>query len=430
MRCIDVVEGEDFALSKGEADRMRDAVERLRAKLKPSFNLLSERAGTFRLTNVVGTIDLGGGTVVQVAPKVSVGDDWTTAIVSLLTGKEGIDVAGDRLSGFALAHNKLLDAVASVYLQRLERAFRQEGPIVLMEQKASALPNLKGKLDVSKWTRTALWRPHIFPVVRTEFAQDNPFTRGLLLVSETLAHMSSNQRTRSGLRALSRDLSAGLPKFAPLPTGLASRSLPEQWSAYKPAWSLAIAILSKTSLFGPTGSHSGVGLALEAWPLLETLLERTLQAAERMGKTQGRNLSYRIQGDVGLLRPLGPLPQAKFSPTPDGRLFEDGRLLASFEAKYSSYDGNSPQREHIYQALSTAAACGAPVAVLVYPEVFEPQVWAVSGFGGRPAHLVAIGLGLYRWYPPAESNFRGEMLLRLLNNISAAATSGAIPSFV
>ncbi len=415
MRCIDVVEGEDFTLTRAEGERLRDAVERLRVKLRPSFSLLSERAGSYRLSNVVGSIDLGAGAVIQVSPKVGANEDWTTAVVALLTGKEGIDVAGERRAGLSKNHNRLLDAVAATYLERLERAFRQEGPIVLMERKSSELPYLHGKLDVSRWARTALWRPHVFPVVRTEFAQDNPFTRGMLLVADTLAHASTNQKTRNGLRALSRDLSVGLPRSAPPPNGIASRTLPEQWSAYKPAWSLAMAILSRSSLFGPTGGLAGVGLAIEAWPLLETLLERTLQSAERRGKALGRALSYQVQGEAPLLAPRGKSPQARFSPAPDGRLFENGKLIAAFEAKYSAYDGSVPQREHIYQALGTAAACGAETSVLVYPESFEPQAWDVSGHSGRPGVLIAVGLGLYKWRTPDEMAGQAERLLAAID---------------
>lgn len=423
MHCIDVVEGKDFSLERAQAERLRDAIDRLQAKLKPRVPLLSESGGKFQLLNVVGTVDLGGGTVIQVAPKIAAGAEWVTSVVSLLTGREGIDVAGERRAGFSKNHNKLLEAVAQTYLRRLERAFRQEGPIVLLERRGAELPYLQGRLDATRWARTALWRPHIFPVVRTEFAQDNPFTRGLVLVSDTLAQVSTDQRTRAGLRALSRDLSVGLPRNAPPPNGIAARSLPEQWSAYKPAWSLAMAILSRTSLFGPTGSHSGVGLAIEAWPLLETLLERTFQALERVAKATGRSLSYQMQGEIVLLSPRGHPPQERFAPKPDGRLFENGQLLATFEAKYSPYDGKSPKREHVYQAVATSAACGAPIAVLVYPDSFEPQVWNVSGFSGRPTVLLAVGLGLFQWQSPSDNDARAARLLAFLDGLSSQATA-------
>jgi hypothetical protein len=420
MALIEVVEGQSFALSKLEAERMREAAERLHAKLKPSFSLLSERAGSFQLNNVVGTIDLGAGTVLQVSPKVATDADWATTVVSLLTGQEGVDVAGERRAGLSKNHNNLLDAIAGVFLRRLERAYRQEGPIVLLERKSRESPSLNGKLDASRWARSALWRPHVFPVVRTEFAHDNPFSRGLLLVADTLAGASTDLKTRSRLRVLSRDLAAGMGWSPALPGGLASRALPEQWSAYKPAWSLAIAVLSKSSLLGPTGGHKGVGLAVEAWPLLETLLLRLLQGVEREGKRRGRSIQGRMKGVVPLLEPKGPKPQERFSPEPDGRLYENGELVAAFEAKYSSFDGKSPDREHTYQAVATAAACGAPLAVLVYPEEFAPLVWDVKGSFGAPVRLVALGLGLYKWRPPFEFDQWAADVLKVLDGWRSA----------
>lgn len=426
MPAIEVVEGQSFVLSKADGERMREAAERLHVKLKPSFALLSERAGSFQLSNVVGTVDLGAGTVLQVSPKVATDSDWATAVVSLLTGQEGVDVAGERRAGLSKNHNNLLDAIADVFLRRLERAYRQEGPIVLLERTSRQSPSLNGKLDASRWARSALWKPNLFPVVRTEFAHDNPFTRGLLLVAETLAGASSDLKTRSKLRVLARDLAAGMTWSPAVPTGLASLALPEQWSAYKPAWSLAIAVLSKTSLFGPTGDHKGIGLAVEAWPLLETLLLRLLRGMERVGQRNGRALQGRVKGEVPLLEPRGRKPQARFSPEPDGRLYENGQLVAAFEAKYSAYDGKSPARDHTYQALATAAACGAPLAMLVYPEEFAPQVWDVKGSFGAPLRLVALGLGLYKWRRPAEfDQWAGGLLSALdaASNTSAAAAA-------
>lgn len=430
VRRIEVIEGQGFALTPHEGERLRAAIERLRAQVRPRFSLLAEEAGKFRLTNVIGTVDVGGGLIIEVAPKVPTNSDWTTAVVSLLTGREGVDIAGERQAGTSRLHNKLLDAVSGAYLARLERAFRQEGPIMLMERHTTELPLLQGKLDVTKWARTALWRPHIFPVTRTQLAQDNPFTQGLVLVANTLANASSSQRTKTGLRALARDLAAGVADGVAVSPGLASRSLPEQWSAYKPAWALATAVLSKSSLLGPTGRHAGVGLAIEAWPLLETLLERTLQAVERVGKRSARQFSCRMQGQGRLLKALGPKPQTGFDPQPDGRLFESGKLVASFEAKYTMFDSTAPQREHTYQALSTAAACGAPLAVLTYPGRFSPLVWEVSGFNGTPSHLVAVGMDMFKWLPPGSADTRGEGLLTLLDGLRNASNAPALASSV
>ncbi|MCA8135667.1 McrC family protein [Burkholderia cepacia] len=418
MRHIVATEGVDFQLSSADAQKLRRAVERLSVQLKPSFSLLSERAGAFKLMNVIGTIDLGSGVFIQVSPKVQATADWTTAVVSLLTGSESIDIAGERRAGLSSVHNKLLDALSGAYLVRLETAFRQDGPIVLMERVSKELSYLHGKLDVTRWARSALWRPQVFPVSRTEPAQDNPFTRCLTHVAEKLAHATHSQEIRNKLRAVARDLSAGMPKMAQGAPTLTRQPLPEQWSAYKPAWSLAISIMSRTSLLGAKGNHNGVGLAIEAWPLLETLLERTLQSVQKLGVVQGRQFTYQMQGSVRLLTPVGGPPQKPFAPEPDGRLFENNTLIATFEAKYTEFEGEAPSRNHIYQALSTAAACGAPTAILVYPNSFSPIVWNVSGFQGRPSRLIALGLDMFTWLPTTQAQSRAQMILDVLRGPS------------
>ena len=401
-------------MSSSRGRRLRDAVKLLSSKLRPRLPFLHERGGQFRFHNLIGTIDLGAGDLIEIAPKVDAGKDWKTATVSLLTGAEALHVAGERRAGVSLVHNDLLDGIAAVYLDRLERAFRQEGPILLLERKQKELPHLQGTLNVTRWAQQALWRPHIFPVSRVELAHQNPFTFGLVRVADTLAKVATNRRVVTGLTALSRGLSPGLSYTKFNVFEVASRTLPEQWSAYKPAWSLAVTVLTKTSLFRSTGTHAGLGVAVEAWPLLETLLEQTLRAAKRIGLTQGRMLDCDTKRRTRLLTPACTRTKAKFFLQPDGRLFEQDETIATFEAKYTSFDGGAPEREHIYQSLSAAAACNSPVAVLAYPGKFEPQVWRVHGFNDRPTRLLAMGLDMFTVLSPDQSDDRGEELLTAL----------------
>jgi hypothetical protein len=420
---LDVREGEEFSLDLHHAQRLRQAAERLRTQLSPRFQILQERAGTFKISNIIGTIDLGGGALIHVSPKVPSSTNWVASAIWLLTGSENIEVAGQRRAGTSSRHNHLLEALARIYLSRLQKAYRQDGPIVLMERVSRTLPYLHGKLDVTRWAKSAAWRPHVFPVNRTELAQDNPYSRGLMHVANRLAHISKDPKVRNGLHTVSRDLSAGLPLSSRTFPPNTLLSLPEQWKAYEPAWSLAKAILTRTSLFGASGNFTGVGLAIEAWPLLETLLEKTLADIQRLGRGGGRNYSYRMQGAIPLLTPTAPPPQRSFSPEPDGRLFCDGRLLATFEAKYSRFDGRVPSREHTYQCLSTAAACGASTAVLVYPDNFLPMSWNVSGFQGHPSRLIAIGLDMFRWPPPSQPESRAGQVMAALNGALGSASS-------
>ncbi|WP_155393111.1 5-methylcytosine restriction system specificity protein McrC [Xanthomonas albilineans] len=375
-----------------------------------------------RLQNVLGTIGLGRGLTIQVSPKVSTNEDWATAVVSLLTGDEGIHIAGERRAGTSRTHATLLDVLADIYLSRLERAFRQEGPIAIMERRRSELPHLQGTLDVSRWARTALWRPHIFPVSRTLLVSDNIFTQNLVFVAKALAAASTQSRVSNGLRRLVRDLA---PDSGPNSTSSKARagSLPEQWSAYKPAWSLANAILNKTSLLGAAGHHAGFGLAVEGWPLLETLLERTLRSLVVVAARQGRALTYQMQSKVQLLSPVG-MGRA-FNPSADALLLEEERVLAAFEAKYVAFDQRVPERGHIYQALSTAAACQAPLSVLIYPAAFPHQVWDTCGFGDTPRKLVAVGLDLFKYRSPIQVESEAIELLAFLDGVDTALDSAS-----
>jgi hypothetical protein len=414
MRVVDVTEGQAFSLEPGQAVLLRQAVSRLQAQLRPRFAVLHEDAGQFRLHNIVGTVELGAGSLIQVAPKVHGGGDWGAAVVSLLTGEERIAPGGERPAGVSGVHTRLVDAIAEAYASRLERAYRQDGPLLTMERQQFVSTSLSGKLHASQWARTAAWRPHLFPVSRTVISHENPYSRLLLEVASALQGVAS-AKTRLRLNAVARDLSLGSVASGrgSLPT---VRQLPSQWAAYKPAWSLAIAIVTRTSLFGPSGRHTGLSLVVEAWPLLETMLSRTLRDIAARGRSLGRTFHHESQGEVPLLTPTDANDGGSFKPKPDGRLYEDGKLLACFEAKYAALDG-MPARDHIYQAVATASACRAPVVVLVYPGRHEPRVWRLNQPKGGPQHLVALGLDLFQW-PQLPAQERGTSLLDLLDGLA------------
>ena len=414
MNVIAVTEDREFELSESRAQRLRDAVERLTGQLKPRLPFLRDGRSGLRLSNLVGTIDIGEGDLIEVSPKTPVQTDWAAAVVSLLTGDESIEVAGERPAGVSHLHNRLLNGIAVAFLTRLERAYRQEGPIVLQRRVSRELLHLQGTLKVTSWVQKALWRPHVFPVSRVEFAHENPFSYGLIRVADSLANVAVDANVRAKLKFLARNLSPGLAAKRFNPLEVASRELPQQWNAYKPAWSLAVAVLTKTSLFGPRGQHAGIGVAVEAWPLLETLLERTLQSAVRIAKGRGRMLVPQMRSKVLLLDPDTRSEQHRFSPEADGRLSEQEKTVATFEAKYSTFDPMSLKREHIYQALAAAAAWQSPIAVLVYPEKFKPYCWRVNGFNCKPLRLVTIGLDMFALYPPNRKESRGEALLHEL----------------
>jgi hypothetical protein len=411
-RSIDVVEGEPFDLAPADASQLRKAVERLKAQLRPKFGMLAEEGGRFRLSNIVGTVDLSLGVVLQIAPKISNGGDWGAAVVSLLTGEERIQAGGERPAGTSKLHSGLVDAVADAYAARLERAYRQDGPILSMERYDLQSPSLRGKLYASRWARSASWRPHIFPVSRSVISHANPYSQLLIEVAAALQTRVKSARTRLRLATVARDLSLGGVARG---TGVVPlvRQLPSQWAAYKPAWSLAMAILSKTSLFGPSGHHTGLSLAVEAWPLLETLVGRTLADVAAYGRTVGRTFHHVSQGDVNLMRRVRGTAASSFAPRPDGRLYEDGKLIASFEAKYTAFDGTMPQRNHIYQAIVTAGACRSPLAVLVYPDQCATQSWALNLPPGSPTHLLVMGLDLFKW-PALPAYERGAAMLDAL----------------
>ncbi len=102
-------------------------------------------------------------------------------------------------------------------------------------------------------------------------------------------------------------------------------------------------------------------------------------------------------------------------------LFADDRVVATFEAKYTTKSIGKPAREHYFQALSTAAAFGSPTAVLAYPGKGEPRIWDVSGFSGTPERLCVIGLDLFSYRAGAGDIQRANDILELMRVVGASS---------
>lgn len=409
------VEGEFFEPEPLVRPLIRRAAQRLNKQLRPRLPLLAEEGTSLAFQNLIGAVRLNDTMLVDVAPKVDAAEDWVRATLDLLDPGDPIDVSGDRLAGLAPRHRNLLDALAASYAQRLGRALRRDGPLLLLERRSEELQVLRGKLRATAYLRSAPIRPHRFPVTFDSLSADNDFTRAMAVVAGILERATTSSATASTLTELRVGLRPGSPEFAAVNPSVVSRPLPAQWSVYRPAWSIAVAILSNTSLLRSTGQHRGVEVAIEAWPLLEHLLERGLRSLQVDAAAKGRTINLLPKG----LQPLlanPSLPSSARFVEPDGQLVEAGSTIATFEAKYSPgpLAGAWPPRSHIFQALSTAAACGSPLAVLVYPRSFGPIWWDVAGFGGQPSHLAAVGLGLFSYRRGAGDITAGKALSQVL----------------
>lgn len=416
---FECVEGDLFTLEPNLGNGLRVAAERLRRQIRPRLRILEESDGQFAIHGVVGSIEIAAGATLEVSPKTRPGDDWIRSVLDLLIGTDRIDAAGERAAGLSPQRRDLLEVLAALYAARLERALRRDGPILLIERERATLSHLKGKLRVTQWVRHATWQPHRFPVAFDRLTAENDFSRGLASVARLLALAVRSTETRGRLLAAARDLRPGLAEDVPVDRRVAGRRLPAQWMAYAPAWSIARAILSQRSLLGASGSHHGVSIAIELWPLLERLLERSLLAAARIAHSEGRTFeSVGKRGEVLLSEPGGSA-QGVHGVEPDGRLLEGSTTIATFEAKYKRRAGADawPPRNDVFQALATAAACGSPLSVLVYPESFPPAWWTVEGFSNRPLHLAAIGLGLFSYRIGLGDEERGRALLDLLEQV-------------
>ncbi len=425
MQRIEVTEGQPITgVDLTTAQAIRERLVSLREELKPRMRFLGGDSAAPTVQNLVGTVQVTQDVLVDIAPKTMPGENWTAAVYDLIRA-ERVSYEGQVREAEVSPRLYLPDALAHLYAQQLGDAIRRAGPLSVIVPARTTESRLRGRLDVTRWTTSRILRPHIFPQQRTSLTTDNAFTSAMAWVAETLASRSSDPSIAQRLRALRGDLRPGLALHATLDPGVAARPLPPQWREYADAWVTACAVIRRVSPLRRSGVQEGLGLAVEPWPLLETLLHRSVRAAARQAQREGVPL---VAGEHSLHDFLGAVDtepgvwagiHTDRQVDPDATLSKDGRIVVAFEAKYSV---PTPERtrSHFFQAVSTAAAVGADLSVLVYPDALPPVRWDATGFADRPKAVVAVGLDMYGYRSGTGEAERGELLLEAIRKVLPA----------
>lgn len=421
MDKITVREGQPINVDVDTAQAIRRRLIALKAELQPTIDFLAGGEAQPVVQNLIGSVQVTPTLVLDVEPKTEPGQDWTAAVFDLLVS-EKVNFEAYTKEAEKASRHVLPDAFARLYADQLAAAVRREGPLAVMVQVRTAPSRLSGRLDVTRWVTSNFLRPQVFPQQETVLTVDNPYTSAMAWVAEALAVRCSDPRIASRLRSVARTLRPGLRTHTNVDPGIALRDVPPQWRAYRPAWITTCAVLARISPIHRSGFLEGLGLAVEPWPLLETLLHRSLHAAARQGEGEGLQLTARGHSTHRLLDvrkgkvksvPLDRIHRSR-AVEPDGSLSLNGELIATFEAKYARPTGPESIRTHIFQAMSTAAAVGSPLSVLVYPERSEPVVWGVHGFDHKPDRVVALGLDMFGYRRGKGDAVRGRLFLDLV----------------
>jgi hypothetical protein len=417
LRRQTVTEGQLFSVPTESSAIVRQAFTETAIQLGIRFGGLTEpRFGRFRVDNIIGTV-VAGSTEIEVTPKCGANDDWIGAVLALLSN-EKVALAGER-AGEAGRRYTLIEAFALSYVDRLTAVIAVEGPITLIKRHDVTGSSLRGRLDVAKWITKASWQPHIFPSVVQDLSFENEFNDALSYVALLLSWATRSQLVRARLMDVAAMLSPGRPTPVTVASGIEERNLPEQWSAYEPAWSLARMVLKQQSPLSERRNITGMSLAIEPWPLLERLLERSLANLVRRADPGGAVLRTGRQTQVKFLDPIGA--HASQFLVPDATLERDGVVVANFEAKYRDYaQTGRPKRSECYQAITAARSLSSPLAVLVYPGQLATRLWAVQRAGQHPERLAVVGLDLFSYRKGQGDIQRAEMLSHLIGGAGEA----------
>lgn len=400
-------EHEGVALGRDSGVMVVDAVQGLATVLQPRIPQVVRNDAVVEVRNLIGSVRMSDGTVLEVEPKVQVDDAWPHAVVQLLGESSRISVTGSQRSRHGDARQDLTAVIAFEYARRLEHALSKEGPLQVFDRRQHTSRRLNGQLDIGSYARNAWRDPTLFQIRRDELTVANDFARGLSLVSHAFRQSVTDRALSSKLLRLESAVIPGHAMPAYLNPAAAARRMPAQWASYRPAWDIAAAVLRNRSIINDPGHSVGLEVAVEPWPLLETLLERSLKAVER----EFPGVRWIPRQAYPILK-LGTTLAGEVEP--DGVLHDSaGKVVATFEAKYTLPNAH-PKVEHRYQALATAAVLHSPLSVLVYPGTEAAKIYDVQGFNGQPTQLATIGLDMYSYERESGDAARARSITGLL----------------
>ncbi len=399
---IRAVEGQPIRVPRDVYDDLAGEGERVAASLGLRIGGVTRLAGTLRFDNMIGTIATPRGSI-EIAPKTRPGQDWMRSVVDLLDDRP-VTIADDVPASSLGGPSTFRQLLATIFAQRLTRAFGVEGPITTIEVEHHRSRLLDGHLRVEEWIQTLFSEPHIFPVERQTVSTDNAFNRTLSHVGRILMADVTDATLRRRLMNTLKELSEGRDVAEP-PTNATEIHLPDQWGAYLPAWTIAQMILRRRTTPDARARPHGISFAIEPWILLERLLERVVgRLATAMSGDDAMFTSHSQSGKAFLSRAVRDHRSRMLFP--DCTLVREGVTIVNFEAKYRDHSiTNAPKRSESYQAITAGRALGTRLAVLVYPNANEAEVFDILEKGHRPERLATIGLDLFGYRRGQEGEF-------------------------
>ncbi|QOS67358.1 hypothetical protein GS424_012635 [Eggerthella guodeyinii] len=366
-------------------EELRDELDKASSIIRPSIPLYCESLHSFQIQNMIGVLSLKDGTLIEIAPKIQA-SSWEQAVLGLIDSKTRFYISTTkRASREQDFRPTLTEVLAMAYSNLLHRAVLKEGPMLSYERERRSSSKLSGRLNLSKWIARASIDPAHFDITKDELKSDNEFSRAMCAVAERILTSNVTPATKRHLQRAIREMRPDCPRSFSANSSITERLFPEQWPGYRQAWEMASAFI-RGGLFksGSFGTEFGVEVAVEPWPMLETLLERCLKWICSEAHYADR---YETQKSRRILKGCNR------SVKPDGLLIRNGKIIACIDAKYKT---SKLLRDDLYQAIATAATFKAPISILVYPDDAPMQLYPTT-ISDHPKAVATVGINMFSY---------------------------------
>lgn len=420
-RTLSAIEHQTLAVGMGEAGLSVQEAERLvvLASQRPGFCVRGHRS--VRLAQFVGLVNLGGGRMLEVLPKVGENADTARArgtLLRLLRWAHDLPIFAHGDVEHGLRQRDLLDVFVLAYLRALVALVRA-GMVRRYRSEEDDLGVVRGRLLLQRQIATHAMRIDRVACRFDDLTVDNPWNQVLKAALIAVGPWAKGLATKR----LWLEMTAAFDEVSPCPNALAlhaSLVVDRQVNHYTAALRWAGWILRLLSPDLRVGTNNAPELLFDMNKLFELAVaavwrRRASKAGLQLNAQHtGRHLAH-LEGDSS---------RQFFRLRPDLVLSEGASVLAVADTKWSRLAIDKagrliPSDGHAYQLNAYAGAYPCEEAVLVYPwhdglGGAHPTRYRLPESGARNPvlHVVCVNVedeGLPLW-PVAEGAHFGRLM--------------------
>jgi len=184
----------EFPLNTSEFQYLRSISE----SVVPGKKVFDISASSIRATSMVGVISFGG-VHIEILPKLLRSQNSDNSIIKnlmfMLSYTNSMDISDSGIGSLGQNHDSFIEAYISTFASRLSKHLIRFGSPKSYVEKSENLNTVKGKISFVKHSSVNYFDQSKVFCDYSDFTEDNPLSRALKFVAQSLRHLSKNSNS-------------------------------------------------------------------------------------------------------------------------------------------------------------------------------------------------------------------------------------------